>query len=251
MPSAGSSARPGVHPRTVMTAAGGITDLWPRFAARAGALATLIAVLTGLNACDANRDASAREADHSPHFAEGGQGLTPPDSHAADIARPLSETDRLMLDQAAIACQSPGADGYVSFFDAFIRSAAVRSRYSSAAIEVILDRGNGSAPATRKVPAREYRDFPILMEDDYRRPARSADRDEYVEVVFNQSSSNRISVEWTRVRYVGPSEGGDDRGTPVTAEGRPYDPEGKADGQLLFAPNADCWELVADIRFLR
>jgi hypothetical protein len=177
---------------------------------------------------------------------------TGPDSpvSASDIAdNPLIETDRLMLADAARACQSSGADGYAAFFDAFIRSEEVRRKYSAPKISVARPAASGDGSVTKSTPVSEYHDFPITMEDHYRRPARPSGPDEYIEVVMNQSSSNRISVEWTRVRYTGTSDGGDDLGTPVMPDGRPYDPERQADGQLLFAPTADCWELVADIRF--
>ena len=209
--------------------------------------AALIIAACGLFACTQGRHDSGRGTDEEPATGESASGstVTSPDS----AAKPLSETDRLMLAEAGRACQSVGADGYVPFFDAFIRSEAVRRRYSASEISVSKPGTAGDGSVTSTVPVSEYRDFPVMMEDHYRRPARPSGPDEYIEVVFNQSASNRISVEWTRVRYTGTPGGGDDLGSPVTIDGRPYDPEGEADGQLLFAPTADCWELVADIRF--
>ncbi len=125
----------------------------------------------------------------------------------------------------------------------------MRRRYSASEIRVRKPETEGRGSVALTIPVSKYRDFPIMMEDHYRRPARPSGPDEYIEVVFNQSASDRISVEWTRVRYTGTPGGGDDLGSPVTIDGRPYDPEGEADGQLLFAPTANCWELVADIRF--
>lgn len=233
---------------TIMMTAGSIAGFW-RSGLRAGAIVVLASILTGLGACDGKGEVSGSAHSGLPDSGEKGQETGHLGHHEAGISKPLSETDRLMLERAATACQSTGADGYVAFLDAFISSPAVRRRYSAAEIDVIRDGGSNGNVSTLKVRASEYRDFPIIMEDHYRKPSRAADPDEHVEVVFNQSSSNRISVEWTRVRYSTPSGEDGDLGTPVTAEGRPYDPEGKADGQLIFAPTAGCWELVADIRF--
>lgn len=168
-------------------------------------------------------------------------------------AKPLSETDRLMLETAAKACKSPGSDGYVAFFDAFIRSEAVRRKYSARTISIIRrDSVTDRLVEEREsIPAVAYRDFPIKMVDYYRkpvRPVRTGDDDEYVKVEFNQSQSNQISVEWTRVHYDGKSDGGDDLGNAFDLDGRPYDPLRRTDGQLLFDPTDDCWQLVTDIR---
>lgn len=233
---------------TIMMAAGRIAGVW-RSGLRAGALVVLGSILTGLGACDGNRAVSGSPDRGLPVSGDKGPEIGQSGRHEGGISRPLSETERLMLEQAAIACQSTGADGYVAFIDAFISSPAVQRKYSAAEIDVTIDAGNSGIVSTLKVPASDYRDFPIIMEDHYRRPARAADPDEHVELVFNQSSSNRISVEWTRVRYPIPSGEDGDPGAPVTADGRPYEPEGKADGQLIFAPTAGCWELIADIRF--
>lgn len=175
---------------------------------------------------------------------------------AAASAAPTApdETDTIMLSAAAAACK---AEDYQAFFDAMIASAAVRRAYSAATIDVVrfdAARTPYTAIATKTIAAADYRDFPIKMVDHYRQsvvPARTGDTDEHVILQFNQSQSNQISVEWTRVHYDGRSDGGDDLGQAVDLDGQPYDAGGRVDGQLLLYPTATCWQLVADNRYER
>ncbi len=171
---------------------------------------------------------------------------------AAASAR--DETDKIMLASAASACE---AEDYKAFFDAIISSAAVRRKYSAATIafgRFDASRTPYAAIEEKKVAATDYRAFPIKMVDHYRQsvvPARAGDRDEHVILEFNQSQSNQISVEWTRVHYDGKSTGGDDLGQAFYLDGQPYEADGRTDGQLLLYPTATCWELVADNRYER
>ena len=171
---------------------------------------------------------------------------------AAASAR--DETDKIMLASAATACE---AEDYKAFFDAMISSAAVRRKYSAATMAF----GRFDASRTpyapieeKKIAAADYRAFPIKMVDHYRQstfPVRAGDKDEHVILAFNQSQSNQISVEWTRVHYDGKSTGGDDLGQAFVLGGQPYKADGRTDGQLLLYPTATCWELVADNRYER
>jgi hypothetical protein len=162
------------------------------------------------------------------------------------------ETDAIMLASAASACE---AEDYRAFFDAMISSAAVRRKYSAKRID--FTRFNAShTPYTefefRRIQPERYDIFPIQMVDHYRKstaPAGAGDTSEHVMLQFNQSQSNQISVEWTRVRYDGKSEGGDDLGEAFDLDGQPYEAGGRTDGQLLLYPTATCWELVADNRY--
>ncbi len=162
-----------------------------------------------------------------------------------------TETDKNMLVTAQTACKS---GGHQQFFDAFIQSAAVRRKYSASTIDIITRGPQNEIVSRDKVRADAYADFPLIMIDYYRRtakPFRAGDDSEYVQLVTNQSSTNRISIEWARVHYKGISEGGDDLGTPVDLDGAPYDPAGFKDGQFLFHPTADCWELIEETRYQR
>jgi hypothetical protein len=169
----------------------------------------------------------------------------------AQTATKLSETDRMMLTKAATACKS---GDYKSLFDAFIQSAMVRQKYSAPSIDSVLrSTDGGDVLDKKKILAANYTDFPLKMVDYYRKPVKpvKAGDDEYVELVFNQSQDNRIVIEWARVTYQGPGEGGDDLGQPVDLDGEAYDAAGFKDGQLLFYPTQDCWQLVADTRYQR
>ncbi|MFA5120741.1 hypothetical protein [Zavarzinia sp.] len=156
-----------------------------------------------------------------------------------------TESDRILLEQAARACQ---ARDFRALFDAMAMSAVVRQRYSAPEIELTVVKPGGTVEM-RKIDLAHYTDFPVAKVDEYYKPAKaSTEGDDYVLLEFNQSQSDQISIEWTRVRFVGPSQGGDDLGTPVTLDGRPYDPMVRTDGQLLLEPTADCWTLIADSR---
>lgn len=166
--------------------------------------------------------------------------------------KPVSEEVETMLSAVAAACRTGDAKG---FLDAFVRSGAVRNRYSAADIAYSV---RAIVPAFRivseeRIPAAAYHHkFPIRMEDYYYKstlPIRLGDKDEYVMLEINQSQSNQLSVEWTRVHFDGQSEGGDDLGKAYTLDGAPYEKGSpNTDGQLLFEPTANCWQLVSDIR---
>ena len=167
-------------------------------------------------------------------------------------AKPMSEEVKMMLGAADAACRAGDANG---FFEAFVQSDAVRNRYSAADIVYSV---RAIAPAFRtiseeRIPTAAYHHkFPIRMEDYYYKstqPIRPGDKDEYVMPEINQSQSNQLSVEWTRVHFDGQSEGGDDLGKAFTLDGKPYEKGSpNTDGQLLFEPTANCWKLVSDIR---
>lgn len=165
------------------------------------------------------------------------------------LAQQLTESDRMLLREAAAACTDADAN---AFFDIFIQSAAVRRKYSAPNITFSLETQDSRPLRQSEIPGSRYRDFPIMMIDYYRkpvRPLRPGDDDEYVEISIYKGPQNQLAVEWTRVHYDGRSDGGDDLGNAVTLDGKPYDPAGPSDGQLLFRAAGGCWELVSDIRY--
>ena len=165
-------------------------------------------------------------------------------SAGATLAQADSATDRLLLEQARTACRN---QDYKALFNAIAGSAVVREHYSAAQISLQLAPNS----TTQTLSKAGYTQFPIKILDYYYKPVapvRAGDEDEYIQLEFNQSQYNQISVEWTRVHFVGTSEGGDDLGQAMTLAGQPYDPLRYTDGQLLFEPTQDCWELVADLR---
>lgn len=205
---------------------------------------SVLVLLTGCGETEAGttaRDTSTQDKDNS-------LGRVPaPAARTAPVAsKPLSLTDQLALQSAASACKS--ADPH-AFFDAFVQSEAVRKRYIASVVDYAVT-GTGAAQQ-QKILGSAYDRFPIMMVDHYRKPvhpARAGDQNEYVRIELDQSQTNQISVEWTRVHYDGQSEGGDDLGNSFTLDGAPYDPAAPADGQLIFRPTDDCWELTYDGR---
>jgi len=166
---------------------------------------------------------------------------------------PLTDNDRLALDQARAACASRNFEG---LFEAMAASQVVRQKYSAPTIEVSVLDGKGNILSTRQVARESYREFPVVQFDYYWKPAHpkiSGDEDEYVDLQFNESQSEIFSVEWARVHYDGKSDGGDDLGNIIGADGKPLPPGAhpNADGQLLFEPTKDCWRLQSDTRWRR
>jgi hypothetical protein len=207
--------------------------------------------LLALGACgDAGLSASAKQKRMATSQAET-PSKTVENNDISSKEVPLSTTDVLMLEAAEKACQAEGGGNPSQFLDAFARSAAVRRKYLAPSIKYRIF-AEGGPIAEQIVTADHYDRFPIKIVDYYRRPVRpspTGQDDEYVEVEFNRSQSNHLSVDWTIVRYVGQSDGGDDLGQPVDLKGNPYDPVGRKSGQLLFNHKGDCWQLVADHRF--
>lgn len=164
--------------------------------------------------------------------------LCTPAALALKVAPPAEdETDKLALTAAETACKS---EDFRSFFEAYVRSQAVRDAYTAAAVTVSKD---GTATET---PKAAYDAFPIGMIDYYwvskaSETAVLADPSaelEHLKMQFNQSQTNIWRVDWVRVRYDGKSEGGDDLGNETGTYGDP--------GYLLFNPTAACWELAQD-----
>lgn len=220
-----------------------------RVRTRAFALTLLLPVCV-LGACE-NSQASSSESSRSVELAQSAEAASP--ESAATPAQALGESDRIALDMAQNACK---ARDYRAFFDAFANSKAVRRKYSAAKVRYAVLGPRGEKISTRNFDVANYPNFPVKMEDYYYKPvkpARAGDADEYLDLQFNQSQNDDISVEWSRIHYDGQSDGGDDLGNPLDANGKPI-PNGMhpdAEGQLLFRPTSDCWELSDDIRWER
>lgn len=204
----------------------------------------LLAVGTLLISCGGGRpnDAAAQDT-ASKGKAEASGRAARVDGDSKDVAA-TSE-----LKKAEQACRDGSPE---AFFDAFIQSQGVRQKYTAQSIEVSVRSEAGLIVSRQSLSRRAYAAFPIIMVDYYRKPA---DRtgvgasDEYIMLDINRSQSDQLSVEWTTVRYEGITAGGDDLGEPVTLDGSNYVSGSYADGQLLFEPVGDCWELVSDLRY--
>lgn len=220
-----------------------------RVRTRALALSLLLPVSV-LGACN-NSQASSAEAPQPTQLAQ--NTGTASSKRAPAPAQTLSESDRILLDMASNACK---ASDYRTFFDSFVKSKAVRRKYSAAKVQYAVLGSQGAVISKQSFDGAGYPHFPVRMEDySYRpvKPARAGDAAEYLDLQFNQSQNNDISVEWSRIHYVGPPTGEEDLGTPTDANGKPI-PNGThpdAEGQLLFHPTADCWEFSEDVRWDR
>lgn len=220
-----------------------------RLQARAFALTLLLPVCV-LGAYGESQ-AGSNEPDWSAKLAQSVSGA--PSKRSAVPPQTVSEFDRNALEMASNACKT---QDYRTFFNAFAISKAVRLKFSASQIRYAVLGPHGEKISERTFDAASYPSFPVEMLDYYykpTKPARAGDEDEYLDLQFNQSQNNDVSVEWSRVHYDGQSDGGDDLGNPLDAGGKPI-PKGShqdPEGQLLFHPTADCWELSEDIRWER
>jgi len=220
-----------------------------RVRTRALALCLLLPVSV-LGACN-NSQASSAETPQPAQLAQN-TGIAS-SKRAPAPTQTLSESDRILLDMASNACK---ANDYRTFFDSFVKSKAVRQKYSAATVQYAVLGSQGAVISKQSFDGAGYPNFPVRMEDySYRpiKPARASDTNEYLDLQFNQSQNNDISIEWSRIHYVGPPTGEEDLGTPTDVNGKPI-PNGThpdAEGQLLFRPTADCWEFSEDVRWDR
>lgn len=211
---------------------------------------TLLLPVCVLGACGESQ-AGSNEAERPIKLAQN-SGVSS-SKRTAVPAQSLSESDRNALDMAGNACKS---QDYRTFFNAFASSKAVRQKYSAAKVRYAVLGPRGQKISERTFDAASYPNFPVEMGEYYYKPvkpARAGDADEYLDLQFNQSQNNDLSVEWSRVHYDGQSDGGDDLGNPLDANGKliPKGTHLDPEGQLLFHPTADCWELSEDIRWER
>lgn len=142
-----------------------------------------------------------------------------------------TENDRYWMDNAVEACI--GSD-FKRFFESFVRSAAVRERYTADPITVST-KGN-----VIQSPLNRYFDFPIAM-TDYRyisKNSEDTEPKEFLWLTFDRSLSDQKRVDWVRVRYAG--IGKDDQSEPEIAGtyGLP--------GYLIFGLTNNCWLLIED-----
>ncbi len=191
-------------------------------------------VILGVAILSACSDASAPQSqtDASPEQRVGNAIVEAAPVPAAPPARPapaaLTETDRMMLEQAASACKN---GEFKPFLEAALRSKPVRLRYFTKPVNT----------ATGARPVESY-SFPFQIMDYNYVTVGSVEKAprawEYVQLDINQAQDERVSVDWVRIDF---GKNGNDEGeTPE--DDKTYGPR----GQLLFYPTNECWTLLED-----
>lgn len=188
-------------------------------------LASLIATI-GLAACSAAGSTDSEASMVRDAVKQKAAPAVKPPATSKPAA--LTETDRIMLEQAERACKS---DDFKSFLEAALRSKPVRLAYFTSPI----------ATATGMQSVVRYR-FPIQILDYNYVTSDSAEKAsgerEYVQLEFNQAQDERYRVDWVRIDF---GKNGNDEGeTPE--DDKTYGPH----GFLIFKPTTDCWTLVED-----
>ncbi len=155
---------------------------------------------------------------------------------AAPVAAETAETEDPSLTAFARelitdACSRQDAQ---QFFEAITQSAVIRAEYSAPQINIVAYVGSEAAVEQAAPPV----DYPLTMVDYEYLADYDADTGNGtpVKIEVNQSQSNQIRVDWTRVVTDGVPTDGDARGTPIGDIGIP--------GYLLFEPTDTCWQLV-------
>ncbi len=153
--------------------------------------------------------------------------ISPAKSQSAEPVA-LTETDRIMLDQAEKACKR---DDFKSFFEAALRSKPVRLAYFTSPIETVA----GMQPVDRYNFPIQILDYNYVTSDS---AGMASGEREYVQLEFNQAQDERYRVDWVRVDF---GKNGNDEGeTPE--DDKTYGPQ----GYLIFKPTTECWTLVED-----
>lgn len=157
-------------------------------------------------------------------------------------AAPQRLNDSLVAAEGAVR-----RDDFVSFFDHYAQSPAVRAAYSAASVSVVTASGTGGqwAEDTQRVRGAQFRGFPVaLLDRGYVyaptafRGGRINQRPDQLHVEFSRVGANGWSVEWEQVRYSSsPSEAHDERGTIVARYGD--------SGTLFFQRVRDGWVLTS------
>lgn len=135
--------------------------------------------------------------------------------------------------------------GFQEFFEAFVRSPAVRRKYSASTIEL---RGvSQPGTALRTVPANEYiQSFDIGRVDWYYADAASVARwernsaDDYIllDVGFQEQPNGGFKVTYQKGVFADEGEG------DSKALIRRYGPR----AAYIFAPIGDCWQLIQHLK---
>jgi hypothetical protein len=143
-----------------------------------------------------------------------------------------ASADPYWLDQAKAACNQ---EGFRSFFEAFVRSDAVRKRYTATTLTRIED-GKRRQPGPDGHPG-----FPIALAD-YTYVAANAPANgrslPYLRVRFGEAKGGVQQVHWVRIRYEGNGNDRDGQARIIGMIGKP--------GRLSFQLADSCWQWTED-----
>lgn len=176
--------------------------------------------------------AAEPEPRHDHANAKGGAPNTAGTDGAQDAPQRVeTENDRYWIDNAAKACVRRD---FKSFFESYVRSAAVRGQYTADPIAISTNGNVIQSPLSR------YFDFPIAM-TDYRYISKNSEgtqSEEFLWLRFDQSQNGQYRVDWVRVRYAGIGNDAEGEAEIAGTYGLP--------GYLIFEPNDECWQLIED-----
>ncbi len=121
-----------------------------------------------------------------------------------------------------------------SFFEAITLSAVIRAEYSAPMVNVVAYVGSEATVEKMAPPV----DYPLtLLDYEYLADfSPETGKGTQTKIEINQSQSNQIRVDWTRVTTDGVPTEGDANGTPTGMIGIP--------GYILFEPTETCWQLT-------
>jgi hypothetical protein len=144
----------------------------------------------------------------------------------------LKEADAMWLEQARAACTS---GSFNAFFQAFVRSQAVRDQYTASTLTRVVDR------KPQVVRREAYRSFPVALSDNTyvapdEQPPGAPPR--YLRVTFTKGAAGEHQVNWVRVLYDGNGNDRDGQARVRATVGAP--------GRLTFRRGGNCWMLSDD-----
>jgi hypothetical protein len=144
------------------------------------------------------------------------------------------DVDTNWLSVAGSACNN---ESFTSFFQAFVRSQAVRSQYTADTVIRVEDRRKNS------ISRANYTAFPVALSDyTYVAPGAQprSGTPGYLRLRFTDGEASAKHVHWVRVRYEGNGNDRDGQARVVGTIGKP--------GRLTFEKAGACWRLVEDAR---
>lgn len=178
---------------------------------------------------------------------------------SASVSR-HGEDRSVALQSAQSACRSKSPE---KFLDSFIRSPAVRQKYTGPGVDYVReenwekeDKPDAVFEKKVNIAFQDYGWFPIRLVGPYYKPNAElsrSDEDLFSDIEIQMTLDKGFKVKWTLVRFVGLPEDGSKLGKPYHVNGVPYyrpDALERPDGILWFVPTKDCWLFLEDRRLV-